>query len=209
MSNRPRLLLTSATSGGFYCRRTIARSVFVSEKFHFPSSKNISCPNRWFGGDSPKSNLLMMQLSMKHDEHEAGRLKKKRGRKPKADKQMHRHMIRLNNKDNERFLSLYHKSGHKSKSRFMVNCILNNPLKIIPIDKPAMDFAILLSQFFAQFRAIKTNYNQVFASLVRHVGEGKARSMLKIIEKPTLDFILLKGQIEDLYTQIRERCSPK
>ncbi|MDH6306720.1 hypothetical protein M2463_003464 [Parabacteroides sp. PH5-13] len=146
---------------------------------------------------------------MEHVDNGARRLKKKRGRKPKADKQTYRHMIRLNNKDNERFLSLYHKSGHKSKSRFIADCILNNPVKIVPINKSAMDFAMLLSQFFAQFRAVKTNYNQVFQVLVRNLGEEKARSMMKIIEKPTLDFVLMKAQIEDLYTQIRERCLPK
>ncbi len=146
---------------------------------------------------------------MKHDENEAGRLKKKRGRKPKADKQLYRHMIRLNNKDNEKFLSLFRQSGVKSKSRFIADCILNNPLKIVHINKSAIDFAMQLSQFFAQFRAIKTNYNQVFQTLVRNLGEEKARSMMKIVEKPTLDFILMRNQIEDLYTQIRERCSPR
>jgi len=146
---------------------------------------------------------------MEHVNNGAGRLKKKRGRKPKADKQTYRHMIRLNNKDNERFLSLFRKSGHKSKSRFIADCILNNPVRIVSIDKSAMDFAMLLSQFFAQFRAIKTNYTQTFQVLIQNLGEEKARSMMKIIEKPTLDFILMKNQIEDLYTQIKERCLPK
>ena len=148
-------------------------------------------------------------MNMEHVNNGAGRLKKTRGRKPKADKQTYRHMIRLNNKDNERFLSLFQQSGVKSKSRFIADCVLNNPVKIISIDKSAMDFAMSLSQFFAQFRAIKTNYNQTFQVLVRNLGEEKARSMMKIIEKPTLDFILQKTQIEDLYTQIRERCLPK
>ena len=148
-------------------------------------------------------------MNMKHVNNGAGRLEKKRGRKPKADKQQFLHMIRLNNKDNERFLSLFHKSGHKSKSRFIADCVLNNPVKIVSIDKSAMDFAMLLSQFFVQFRAIKTNYNQAFQVLIRNLGEEKARSIMKNIEKPTLDFILLKSRIEDLYTQIRERCLPK
>ncbi|WP_195375311.1 MULTISPECIES: hypothetical protein [Parabacteroides] len=146
---------------------------------------------------------------MEHVNNGAGRLKKKRGRKPKADKQTYRHMIRLNNKDNECFLSLFQQSGIKSKSRFIANCVLDNPVKIVRVDKSVMDFAMSLSQFFAQFRAIKTNYNQTFQVLVRNLGEEKARSMMKIIEKPTLDFILQKTQIEDLYTQIRERCLPK
>lgn len=148
-------------------------------------------------------------MNMEHVNNGARRLKKKRGRKPKTDKQQFRHMIRLNNKDNQRFLSLFHGSEHKSKSRFILDCILNNPVKIIPIDKSAMDFAIQLPQFFTQFRAIKTNYNQAFHVLARNLGEEKARSMMKIVEKSTLDFILMKTQIEDLYTQIRERCLPK
>jgi len=146
---------------------------------------------------------------MKHDENGAGRLKKKRGRKPKVDKQLYRHMIRLNDKDKEKFLSLFRQSGAKSKSRFIANCILNNPVKIVQVNKSAIDFAMQLSGFFAQFRAIKTNYNQVFQTLVRNLGEEKAHSMMKIIEKPTLDFILMRNQIEDLYTQIREKCLPK
>jgi len=148
-------------------------------------------------------------MNMEHVNYEAGRLKKKRGRKPKADKQLYRQMMRLNDKDNEKLLSLFRQSGARSKSRFIADCILNNPIKIVQVNKSAIDFAMQLSQFFAQFRAIKTNYNQVFQTLVRNLGEEKARSMMKIIEKPTLDLILMRNQIEDLYTQIRERCLPK
>jgi hypothetical protein len=148
-------------------------------------------------------------MNMEYVNNGAGRLKKKRGRKPKADKQLYRHMIRLNNKDNEKFLSLFRQSGAKSKSRFIADCILNNPIKIVRIDKSAIDFAIQLSQFFAQFRAIKTNYNQVFQTLIRNLGEEKARSMMKIIEKPTLDFLLMRNQIEELTNQIREKCLPR
>jgi CDP-diacylglycerol pyrophosphatase len=127
----------------------------------------------------------------------------------KADKQMYRYMIRLNNKDNEKFLSLFKQSGARSKSRFIADCILNNPVKIVQVNKSAIDFAMQLSQFFAQFRAIKTNYNQAFQTLVRNLGEEKARLMMKIVEKPTSDFILMRNQIEELTNQIRDRCLPK
>ncbi|MDR3057826.1 MAG: hypothetical protein LBU84_06765 [Prevotella sp.] len=146
---------------------------------------------------------------MEHISNGAVRLKKKRGRKLKADKQMYRHMIRLNNKDNEKLLSLFRQSGTKSKSRFIADCILNNPVKIVQVNKSAVDFAIQLTQFFAQFRAIKTNYNQVFQILVRNLGEEKARLMMKIVEKSTSDFILMRNRIEELTTQIREKCLPR
>jgi hypothetical protein len=148
-------------------------------------------------------------MNMEHVNDGAERLKKKRGRKPKADKQLYRHMIRLNNKDNEKFLSLFQQSRARSKSQFIADCILNNPVKIVQVNKSAIDFAMQLSHFFAQFRAIKTNYNQVFQTLVRNLGEEKARSMMKLIEKPTLDFIFMRNQIEELYTQIREKCLPR
>jgi hypothetical protein len=148
-------------------------------------------------------------MNMEHISNGAERLKKKRGRKPKADKQMYRHMIRLNNKDNEKFLSLFRQSGARSKSQFIADCIFNNPVKIIQVNKSAIDFAMQLSQFFAQFRAIKTNYNQVFQTLVRNLGEEKARSMMKIVEKPTLDFILMRNRIEELTIQIRKKCLPR
>ena len=148
-------------------------------------------------------------MNMEHVNDGAERLKKKRGRKPKADKQLYRHMIRLNNKDNENFLSLFRQSGVRSKSRFIADCILNNPVKIVQINKSTIDFAMQLSQFFVLFRAIKTNYNQVFQTLVRSLGEEKARSMMKIVEKSTSDFILLRNRIEELTTQIRGKCLPK
>ena len=146
---------------------------------------------------------------MEHVSNGAERLKKKRGRKPKADKQLYRHMIRLNNKDNERFLSLFRQSGARRKSQFIADCILNNPVKIVQVNKSVIDFAMQLTQFFAQFRAIKTNYYQVFQTLVRNLGEEKARLMMKIVEKPTLDFILMRNRIEELTTQIKEKCLPR
>ena len=148
-------------------------------------------------------------MNMEHVNDGAERLKKKRGRKPKADKQTYRHMIRLNNKDNEKFLSLFQQSGARSKSRFIADCILNNPIKIVQINKSIIDFAMQLSKFFVQFRVIKTNYNQVFQTLVRNLGEEKARSMMKIVEKPTLDFILMRNRIEELTIQIRKKCLPR
>ncbi|KAA6324590.1 hypothetical protein EZS27_026097 [termite gut metagenome] len=135
--------------------------------------------------------------------------KSKRGRKPKLNPQTNRCMIRLNEKDNEQFLSLYKQSGKRSISAFIADCILNKPVKTVIVNKSVLDYVMLLSQFFAQFRAIKTNYNQVFQTLVQHVGEEKARSMMKIVEKATLDFIQTKQEIEQLTIQLKEKCLPR
>ncbi|KAA6340056.1 hypothetical protein EZS27_012053 [termite gut metagenome] len=85
--------------------------------------------------------------------------KSKRGRKPKTDKQEYRYMVCLNEAENKRFLSMYKQSSKRSMSRFMADCVLNHSLKTVVIDKSLIEFTMLLSSFFLQFRGIKTNYN--------------------------------------------------
>jgi hypothetical protein len=92
--------------------------------------------------------------------------KKKRGRKPAAHPQRNRLMVRLNSKDHKRFLAMYHRSGKPSYSAFIADCIFNRQLKIVEINKSAIDFVILLSSFQTQFRAIGANYNQVLKHLL-------------------------------------------
>ncbi|KAA6322108.1 hypothetical protein EZS27_028318 [termite gut metagenome] len=91
----------------------------------------------------------------------------------------------------------------------MTDCVLNNPVKIVTVDKSVLDYVMLLSGFFEQFRAIKTNYNQVFHALIRNFGEQKACSMMKILEESTRKFALSKLEIERLTAQLKERCLPK
>ncbi|KAA6327286.1 hypothetical protein EZS27_023713 [termite gut metagenome] len=150
-------------------------------------------------------------MNMKHvNAGESGeKEKRKRGRKPKSNPQINRYMIRLSEKDTELFLSLYRQSGKRSISAFMTDCVLNNPVKIVTVDKSVLDYVMLLSGFFEQFRAIKTNYNQVFHALIRNFGEQKARFMMKIVEESTLQFGLLKREIEEITTKFRESCLPR
>ncbi|KAA6327858.1 hypothetical protein EZS27_023191 [termite gut metagenome] len=136
-------------------------------------------------------------MNMKHvNAGESGeKEKRKRGRKLKSNPQINRYMIRLSEKDNELFLSLYRQSGKRSISAFMADCVLNRNLKVVVIDKSLIDFVMLLSSFFVQFRAIKTNYNQVFHASIRNFGEQKACSMMKIVEESTREFALSKLEI--------------
>jgi len=142
---------------------------------------------------------------MEHIDNGEQTPKRKRGRPRKGDIVKYRYMIRLNDKDNKRFLSMFKQSGFKSKSRFIADCVLNNKLKIIEINKSAIDYVMLLTQFFVQFRGIKNNYNQLFISLVRNSGEEKARKLIKIIENPTLDFIKSMKIIEHTVIELRKK----
>lgn len=135
--------------------------------------------------------------------------KRKRGRPKKDDTLKYRFMIRFNNRENEKFLTLFKQSGIKSKSRFIADCVLNRKLKVIEINKSAIDFVMLLTQFFTQFRGVKNNYNQLFTALVKNLGEEKARKFIKILENPTLEFIRMMREFEELTTKLREKCLPK
>jgi hypothetical protein len=135
--------------------------------------------------------------------------KKKRGRKPKAHPQVNRYQIRLNNKDKARLMVMYKRSGKRSISAFIADCVLNKPLKVVVINKSLVDYAILLSSFHSQFRAIKNNFNQVYRTLVLNLGEKKALEMINILAQSTREFGLLKQEIEETIIRFREICLPK
>jgi hypothetical protein len=72
-----------------------------------------------------------------------------------------------------------------------------------------IDFTVLLSSFFTQFRAIKNNFNQAFHSLVEHFGEEKAFQMIQIVARSTREFGLLRNELEKIITKFRESCLAK
>jgi ABC-type transport system involved in Fe-S cluster assembly fused permease/ATPase subunit len=104
---------------------------------------------------------------------------------------------------------MFEKSGKRSISAFIVDCVLNCKPEIVEINRTAADFVMLLSSFFAQFRAIKNNYNQVFHVMIRNFGEQKARQMMKIVEQSTREFAIGKLETERLTVQLKEKCLPK
>jgi hypothetical protein len=152
----------------------------------------------------------MMDMDMNVEAGTSGkREKNKKGRKPKADAQTHRYMFRLNSNDRKRFLQMFERSGKPSYSAFMADCVLNRPLKVVEINKSVIDFVMLLSSFFAQFRAVKNNFNQAYHSLVLNFGEEKALEMIRIIAQSTREFGLLKREFEEYVTKLKEQCLPK
>jgi hypothetical protein len=118
-------------------------------------------------------------------------------------------MFRLNDKDHKRFLQMFEKSGKASYAAFITDCVLNRPLKIVEVNKSTIDFVMLLSSFFAQFRAVKNNFNQVYRSLAVNFGEGKATRMIRIVAQSTREFGLLKQDFEEYVTKLKEQCLPK
>ena len=127
------------------------------------------------------------------------------GRKPKADPCRHRLAINLNDADYAKFLSLYEESGLSDKARFITSCIFNRQLKVVKIDKAAMDYYMRLTTFHSQFRAIGVNYNQVTKALKSTFTEKKALAFLYKLEQETRDLVAINRQIIDLTAEFERK----
>ena len=120
------------------------------------------------------------------------------GRKPKTDPCRNRYSFNLNDTDNARFLSLFDASGLKNKSHFISACVFNERLKVVKIDKAAMDYYMRLTTLYGQFRAVGVNYNQIVKILYRNFSEKKAAAYLFKLEKQTIELAQLCRAITQL-----------
>ncbi|QRA41355.1 conjugal transfer protein MobA [Chryseobacterium cucumeris] len=126
------------------------------------------------------------------------RQKNKGGRKPKTDPCVHRYVFRLNDNDNNKFLSLFEASGMDNKAQFITSLLFSREIKTVKIDKGTVDFYMRLTSFYAQFRAIGVNYNQVVKLLYTHFTEKKAAAFLYRLEKNTAELAVLCHKIMEL-----------
>jgi hypothetical protein len=127
------------------------------------------------------------------------------GRKPKADPCRHRLAINLNDADFARFLTLFEQSGLDDRAHFIVSCIFDKQLKVVKIDKAAMDYYMRLTTFHAQFRAIGVNYNQVTKALKSTFTEKKALAFLYKLEQATKELAAFQQKIEDLTAEFERK----
>ncbi len=127
------------------------------------------------------------------------------GRKPKADPCRHRLAINLNDADFAAFLSLYEQSGLPDKARFITSCIFDRQLKVVKIDKAAMDYYMRLTTFYAQFRAIGVNYNQITKALKSTFTEKKALAFLYKLENATRELVNLQHNIIALTEEFKAK----
>jgi hypothetical protein len=131
------------------------------------------------------------------------------GRKPKSDPCRHRYSFNLNDKDNAVFLSLYEQSELSDKARFITSCIFNRQLKVVKIDKAAMDYYMRLTTFYGQFRAIGVNYNQVVKALKATFTEKKALAFLYKLENATRDLVEINQKIIQLTEEFEQKWLQK
>lgn len=128
-----------------------------------------------------------------------------KGRKPKADPAIFRYSVSFNAADHARFLALFEQSGMRTKAHFITKRIFDEPFKVIKIDKAAVDYYTRLTNFYAQFRAIGVNYNQVVKALNTNFTEKKALSFLYKLEKQTEELVVLSRKIIELTQDFEAR----
>jgi hypothetical protein len=127
------------------------------------------------------------------------------GRKPKADPCKHRYSFNLNDTDNAQFLALFDASGLKDRAHFITACIFKRDLKVVKVDKAAMDYYMRLTTFHSQFRAVGTNYNRVTKAIKSTFTQKKALAFLYKLEKATIELVAIHKQIQDLTAEFERK----
>ena len=127
------------------------------------------------------------------------------GRNKKINPTSFRYVFRLNEEENNQFLSLFEQSGMKVKAHFITSLLFNREIKVVKIDKSALDYYTKLTELYTQFRSVGVNYNQIVKILYRNFSEKKAAAYLYKLEKETTQLIAICKQILELSQQIEQK----
>ena len=125
------------------------------------------------------------------EENKNRKARKGVGRKSKSDPAVYRYGIKFNSRENAQFELSFQKSGMAYRARFIKSVLLNKEIKVVRIDKAAMDYYVRLTNFYHQFQAVGNNYNQAYA-------------LLRNLEKVTIDLVVLSKRIIMLTREFEE-----
>ena len=138
------------------------------------------------------------------EENKNGKTRKGVGRKSKSDPAVYRYGIKFNSRENAQFELSFQKSGMVYRARFIKSVLLNKEIKVVRIDKAAMDYYVRLTNFYHQFQAIGNNYNQTVKAVKSNFGEKRAFALLRNLEKATIDLVVLSKRIIMLTQEFEE-----
>jgi hypothetical protein len=79
----------------------------------------------------------------------------------------------------------------------------------VKIDRSAMEYVTKLTAFYAQFRSVGVNYNQVVKELHSNFSEKKALALLYKLEKATIDLVEIGRKIQELSEVFKEKYATK
>lgn len=119
-------------------------------------------------------------------------------KKNKSELSTFRHVFYLNAEEHNTFMNFFRLSKRKSESKFTASIVLGKPIKVIKIDKTAIEYYAKLTNFYIQFQAIGNNYNQVVKALKNNFSEKRAIALLFQLEKDTNELRKIFQQIKEL-----------
>lgn len=131
--------------------------------------------------------------------------RKTAGRKPKNDPAVYRYGIKLNSEENGKFELLFQQSGLSQRARFIKTMLFGREIKVVKLDKAAMDYYVRLTNFYHQFQAIGNNYNQTVKAVKANFSDKRALALLYKLEKITMELVLLSKQIIALTREFEEK----
>lgn len=133
----------------------------------------------------------------------------KGGRPPKTDPAVHFCGFKLNSREKLQFDRMMERSGIADRSRYIKSVLFGRELKVVRVDKAAMDYYIRLTEFYRQFQAVGNNYNQTTKAIKSNFGEKRGLSMLYRLEKATMELVVLSKKIVELTHEFEEKWLQK
>lgn len=126
------------------------------------------------------------------------------GRKPVADPAVFRYSIKLNSADNAKFEALFIKSGLTEKSGFIKTMIFGRKIKVVKVDKAAMDYYMRLTNIYVQYKAVGVNYNQVVKAVKANFDKKRAMSLLYKLGKAKKELWSKRHNIENFRKNLED-----
>jgi hypothetical protein len=124
------------------------------------------------------------------------------GRSPQSDPAVFQYSVSFNATEHAEFLSRFEQSGLKVKSHFIASRIFDLQLKVVKVDKAAMDYYMRLTTFHSQFSSIRVNYNQVTKVIKSTFTEKKALAFLYKLEKATMELVTINQKNHSINPRI-------
>jgi hypothetical protein len=80
---------------------------------------------------------------------------------------------------------------------------------VVKTDLTTLEYVTKLTSFYAQFRSVGVNYNQVVKELHTNFSEKKALALLYKLEKATIELVEIGKKITELSEEFKQRWLQK
>jgi hypothetical protein len=138
-------------------------------------------------------------------QEKTNRRRRKGGRPAKSDPATECVMVRFNSREYARFMTLFEQSGVRAKAVFIKARVFGQPFRVVKTDRAALEYVAKLTTFYAQFRGVGINYNQVVKELHSNFSHKKALALLFKLEKLTTELAVTGQQIIALSKEFEEK----